>query len=136
MGESKRRGSRSDRIKQALELQAVSEADFKLMTLEMFTARAQPPDSAVFCGYSFYHPETDLMVSSSGNLALFVEGAFFFHDFLKAFLRYKQDRLQDMGLIFAAVWKDGEEYLVLPVDATGNALQTVRTPTCKTLFGR
>jgi len=136
MGESKRRGSRSDRIKQAMELHVALDADFKLMTLEMFTAHAQPPDSAVFCGYSFYHPDTDLMVSSSGNLALFVEGAFFFHDFPKAFFRYKQDRLEDRGLIFAAVWKDGEEYLVLPVDATGNALQTIRTPTCKTLFGR
>lgn len=136
MGESKRRGSRSDRIKQAMELQALLDPDFEFMTLEMFTARAQPPDSAIFCGYSFYHPETDLMVSSSGSMALFVEGAFFFHDFPKAFFEYEEAGLKDMGLIFAAVWKDGEEYLVLPVDGSGNARPTFRRPSCKTLFGR
>lgn len=136
MGDSKRRGSRSDRIKQAMEPQAILDPDFKLMTLEMFTARAQPPDSAVFLGYSFYHPETGLMVSLSGSLALFVEGTFFFDDFPKAFFKYKEAGLQDMGLIFAAVWKDGEEYLVLPVDGSGNALLTFRCPSCKTLLGR
>lgn len=134
MGESKRRGSRFNLIKQAMQLQAFLDSDLKI--LEMFAEWAEPPDSAVFFGYSFYHPETDLMVSSSGSLALFVEGAFFFDDFLKAFLKYKEAGLQDMGLIFAAVWKDVEDYLVLPVDGSGNALPTFRRPPCKTLFGR
>lgn len=68
MGESKRRGSRSNRIKQAMQLQAVLDSDLKIF--EMFAECAEPPDSAVFFGYSFYHPETDLMVSSSGSLVL------------------------------------------------------------------
>jgi len=141
MGESKRRGSRSDRIKQSLfrvsqELEGGGDTSFRLMILEQFKAASGVSDTAVFCGFSFYDPKVDLLVSPSGSLALFVEGAFFLDNFFDAFSRYKMFGLQNMGLIFAAVWKDGEEYLVLPVDATGNALQTIRTPTSKTLFGR
>jgi hypothetical protein len=141
MGESRWRGSRSDRIKQALErkllaLKESMDSEFRLMTLEQFRAIAEAPDSAFFCGYSFYDLKTGLMLSSSGSLALFVEGAFFFDDFPEAFFKFKEAGLQEIGLIFAAVWKDGEEYLVLPVDSSGNALPAVRAPSCKTFLGR
>jgi hypothetical protein len=141
MGESNDGIFRADRLIEALERglggrQSFLDTELKSMILEQFKAKSEFPDTAVFCGYSFYDPNAGLMVSPSGSLALFVEGAFFFDDFPKAFLKYKEVGLQTLGLIFAAVWKDGDDYLVLPVDGSGNALPTIRRPSCKTLFKR
>ena len=86
MGESKRRGSRSDRIKQAMDrqrrdLQVALGAGFNPMTLEELRADVGAPASAVFRGYVLHREEHDDFCSSDGRWVPSLDMRLFFPTF-------------------------------------------------------
>lgn len=99
MGESKRRGSRSDRIKQAMErqrrdLQVALGAGFNPMTLEELRADVGVPASAVFCGYVLHRVEQDDFCSPDGRWVSFPGHALVVSDLPAAVSRFLELGLQ------------------------------------------
>ena len=127
MGESKRRGSRSDRIKQAMDrqrrdLQVALGAGFNPMTLEELRADVGAPASAVFRGYVLHREEHDDFCSSDGRWVSFPGHAFVLSDLPAAVSLFLKLGLQSTGAVFATLWEDDLRFYVHPmnsVDVTG-----------------
>lgn len=120
MGESKRRGSRSDRIKQAMErqrrdLQVALGAGFNPMTLEELRADVGVPASAVFCGYVLHRVEQDDFCSPDGRWVSFPGHALVVSDLPAAVSRFLELGLQSTGAVFATLWEDDIRFYVSPM---------------------
>lgn len=120
VGESKRRGSRSDRIKLALErerrqLQAALDAGFKPMTLEELRADVGVPASAVFRGYVLHRIEQDDFCSPKGIWVPFPGHALVVSDFPAALARFQDFGLESTGAVFATLWEDDLRFYVSPM---------------------
>lgn len=128
VGESKRRGSRSDRIKQALdrqrrELQVILGAGFNPMTLEELRVDVGAPASAVFRGYVLHRVEQDDFCSSDGRWVSFPGHAFVVSDLPPAVSLFLKLGLQSTGAVFATLWEDDLGFYVSPmqpVEGVGN----------------
>jgi len=127
MGESRRRGSRADRIKQALdrqriELQTALGAGFNPMTLEELRVEVGAPASAVFRGYVLHRVEQDDFCSSDGRWVSFPGQAFVVSDLPAAVSLFLELGLQSTGAVFATLWEDDLRFYVSPMhpfDGTG-----------------
>jgi hypothetical protein len=128
MGESKRRGSRSDRIKQAMdrqrcELKVALGAGFNPMTLEELRADVGAPASAVFRGYVLHRVEQDDFCSSDGRWVSFPGQAFVVSELPAAVSLFLKLGLQSTGAVFATLWEDDLRFYVSPmqpIDGTGS----------------
>lgn len=111
MGESKRRGSKQERVEQALES--------KKRKLDEIRGKLGLPENAEFCGYLVHSVDKDEFVHSIEETTMVVKRAFAktpelamrFDHFWDAYKYAKEDK----GEIVVGLFEVGGEFIVHPV---------------------
>ena len=124
MGQSKRRGTLTDRVNQARErekqsFQAALDAGFIPMTLDELKEKAGAPDSASFCGYVLHRLVQDDFCSSEGTWVSYPGHAFVVSNFPAALSSFLEFGLEDTEAVFATLWEDKARSYVSPMNRVG-----------------